>query len=235
MLKACNPIIMNGITDFITRQDLVDRACVIRLERIHKRKSEKALWSDFDAAHPAILGGLLNNLSGVLKQLPNIDEDDYVLPRMTDFGRVGIALEKHLNWPDGTFLEAYQANKLDAIITGLDSEPVAAAVEQLMLSHNRYENTVDGLLKCLSDLVSEEVRRNSQKWPSAPHVLTSRLKRLAPGLRAIGIDVLTGEEAGRTATGRKVIISKIDDKSVTSVTASLNDTDDANDANSESF
>ena len=235
ILKACNPMILNGITDFVTRQDLVDRAYVIQLAPITKRKSEAKLWTEFRQAHPIILGGLLDLLSGVLQHMPHINEDDYDLPRMSDFGRIGIALEKHLNWTDGTFMAAHNANKLDAIINGLDSEPVATALLSLMENRTYYEDTPENLLNELRQRVSEETIRKSTKWPNAAHVLTGRLKRLSPALRTVGLDVLTGDAAGRTAYNRKVIISKTDQPSVTSVSASSNDACDTNDANIERF
>ena len=236
VLKACNPLILNGITDFVTRQDLVDRAYVIQLERITKRKSEKKLWAEFEKAHPIILGGLLDLLSGVLQQLPNINEDDYELPRMSDFGRIGIALEKHLNWLEGTFIAAHEANKLEAIIIGLDSEPVVTALGALMANRAYYEDTPENLLNELKQHVSEDTRRKSSKWPNAAHVLTGRLKRLAPALRmALELDVLTGDDAGRTGSARKVKISKIEQASVIGVKASSNDASDSNDANIERF
>lgn len=235
VLKACNPVILNGITDFVTRQDLVDRAYVIQLERITKRKSETKLWTEFNKAQPVILGGLLDLLTGVLQHLSNIHEDDYELPRMSDFGRIGIALEKHLNWPSGAFMAAHEANKLEAIIIGLDSEPVATALSSLMSNRDYYEDTPENLLNELKQHVSEDTRRKSSKWPNAAHVLTGRLKRLSPALRAIGLDVLTGDDAGRTGNARKVKISKIKQASVIGVKASSSDASDSNDANIERF
>ncbi len=64
LLDAMRPVILNGITDFVDKQDLVDRALQVRLPSIPKedRKPEKELWARFDDAQPRILGALLDTV-----------------------------------------------------------------------------------------------------------------------------------------------------------------------------
>jgi hypothetical protein len=64
----------------------------------------------------------------------------------------------------------------------------APGYEELVTQHYPERET-------LNELVDEDVR-HTKAWPAAPNTLTSRLKRLAPALRGIGI------EYGEMRTGR---------------------------------
>lgn len=54
LFNSIRPVIMNGITDFVTRQDLADRAIIINLPQIpkHKRLTEKQLMERWATANP---------------------------------------------------------------------------------------------------------------------------------------------------------------------------------------
>ncbi|HXF71944.1 MAG TPA: hypothetical protein VNO79_04950, partial [Actinomycetota bacterium] len=52
LFEATRPVIVNGITEFITRGDLLDRAVQLRLPPIpeHARRREGELWAEFERA-----------------------------------------------------------------------------------------------------------------------------------------------------------------------------------------
>jgi len=52
LFDAMRPIVLNGIEDFATRPDLVDRAIILTLETIpeDKRRLEGQLWAEFGSA-----------------------------------------------------------------------------------------------------------------------------------------------------------------------------------------
>jgi len=62
LFDAARPVILNGIEDIVTRPDLADRAIFLTLEPIpeDRRRPERDLWAEFDAASPQILGRLLD-------------------------------------------------------------------------------------------------------------------------------------------------------------------------------
>ena len=65
---------------------------------------------------------------------------------------------------------------------------MATAVVTFMANRSVWTGTASLLLEMLTAVVSERVAR-SQVWPTAPHVLSGHLRRAAPNLRKIGIDV----------------------------------------------
>src|SRR5262249_53634379 len=73
-LDAMRPAILTGITDFVSRGDLIDRSLFLHLPVIpeENRRLERELWPDFDRQAPRLLGALLDAVAGGLRILPQI-------------------------------------------------------------------------------------------------------------------------------------------------------------------
>jgi len=58
LFQAARPIILNGIEDVVSRQDLADRAIFLTLQCVsdEQRRTEGEFWQKFELARPAILG-----------------------------------------------------------------------------------------------------------------------------------------------------------------------------------
>lgn len=186
LFEASRPVCLNGITEFATRDDLLDRALILKLPSISddQRKDEKSFWKDFTEAQPRILGGLLDVLSKALKYLPDVDLEN--TPRMADFAKFSIAVERAIGWHKNTFVSAYNSNRMLSTEMSLESDPVALAI--IHLDKDKCKATASVLLDVLSNQVSEIVRRSSS-WPKTPNWLSNRIDRLRPALRKIGIEV----------------------------------------------
>ena len=182
------PVILNGITSLAERGDLQDRCIVVTLPIIDEdaRRIEDDFWDDFNEAHPAILGGLLDVVSGALKQLPAVKLDR--LPRMADFARRAVAAEKGQGWGHGTFMAAYAENRAGANDTALEASPVAGAVVDFMASRDEWSGTAAVLLAELDSLVGE-TKTKRKDWPVDGAQLGKILRRIAPNLRQAGTDV----------------------------------------------
>src|SRR5215472_13822946 len=85
LFDAMRPVVLNGIEDVVVRPDLADRSLFMALKNIadNKRKAELRFWRDFNAAHPKILGALLDGVAYGLRELPNTKLE--TAPRMADF------------------------------------------------------------------------------------------------------------------------------------------------------
>jgi len=60
---------------------------------------------------------------------------EVALPRMADFGKWGVALERSQGWPAGSFLRAYGANLKESAASAADAEPVFLGLMDLMDRH----------------------------------------------------------------------------------------------------
>jgi hypothetical protein len=200
------PTILNGIEDIATRGDLLDRCVILGLPEIPaaQRREEAGFWRDFEAAHPRLLGALLDTVAATLATLPATKLDD--LPRMADFGRWGEAGSRARGEAPGAFLEAYEKNRAEATEIAMESSAVASAVRALMAGPSPWTGTATDLLGDLGNLVEPGLRR-SASWPKSPRGLAGALKRVMAGLRSVGIAVAfdrKGKQGTRTVTLTKV-------------------------------
>jgi hypothetical protein len=201
LFDACRPIILNGITDYVTRADLADRSMLVTLEPIAEcdRKLERKLWAGFKAAHPRILGALLDAASAGLKNLPNVKFEK--LPRMADFAEWAVACEPAL-WPKGTFMAAHSGNVEEAVEIIIEGDVVALAVRKfvevnLIPPNTEWTGTATDLLFSLSCYTTDETKR-TKEWPKNARALSDRLRRSATFLRKSGIGFTrsTGNHSG---------------------------------------
>ena len=210
--EASRPVCLNGITEFATRDDLLDRALILKLPSIpdDQRKDEKSFWTDFELMQPCILGGMLSVLSDALRFLPEVNLEN--TPRMADFAKFSIAVERAMGWHQNTFMSAYNHNRMLSTETSLESDPVGQAI--IHLDQVSWKGTATGLLDMLSNQVSDTVRR-SKSWPTTARWLSSNIRRLVPAFRKIGIEVEFNRE-GSSGT-RYITIIKTGEFTVSSV------------------
>jgi hypothetical protein len=197
LFNATRPVILNGIEDIVTRPDLADRAVLLTLEPIPeaRRRSEAELWAAFEVERPRILGVLLD---GVVEGLKRLHETHLPkLPRMADFALWATACETAF-WPAGTFWSAYCRNRDEAVEGVIEADPIAAAVRAIMATRTEWTGTASDLLGALAEATGERVAKSKTR-PDGARALAGRLRRVAPVLRKIGIDISFVRE-GRTRT-----------------------------------
>ncbi|MBV9949612.1 MAG: hypothetical protein JOZ69_22415 [Myxococcales bacterium] len=205
IFEFVRPVVVNGIDDVATRPDLADRCLVVTLPAIpkDKRRRDVDIRAAFEAAAPRIYGAILSALAGALLREPHVQLAE--LPRMADFAVLATAAESSLGWEDGDFMAAYAANQSDSRAITLDADLVAQTVARFMRDRHAWSGPAKELLEALRRLVSE-AERASKAWPSAPNVLSTRLRRAAPILRELGVEVNLDAREGRDGDKRRVVV-----------------------------
>ncbi len=199
ILDAQRPTIITGITDVAVRGDLLDRAITVELPRIadHERRLERDLWAAFEQDRPALLGALLDAVVGALARRDQVHLARP--PRMADFATWVTAAEPALGWEAGAFLDAYAVNRATAHELALDGSALASALRDLLPeSGGTWEGTSSELLDTLVSRVGRDETDRLLKrkaWPASPRGLAGDLRRLAPNLRAVGIEMIFEREA----------------------------------------
>lgn len=199
LFEVKRPLIMNGIADVASRPDLLDRSLVVELPVIPEaaRRTEREIWVEFAAQQPAILGALLDAVSVAvsvaMRRLPETRLER--LPRMAEFAEWATAAEGALGWDPGSFMATYEEGREEAVAGALEGDPVAGAVLSFMEEREEWVGKSAELLEKLASEVDEKVER-SRSWPKTASHLSGRLKRLAPALRAQGLDYEDWREAG---------------------------------------
>ena len=177
LLSMARPIMAEGIANFVTRADLLDRAIILAAEPLSNRKTERVLHAEFERVRPGIFGALLDQLVIGIRQLPDTHLTNP--PRMADFATWAVACGL-----DG-FEAAYAANRQAAIDVILEHDPLAQAVRALV--KNEWAGTATELL----DLLGPSIKITNAK------ALSDQLTRLAPMLRTVGLDIKHKRKADR--------------------------------------
>ena len=186
VINVLCPIMLNGIDGLITRQDLLERSIYLQLPRIGEgaRKTDTMLNEQFEAQQGQILGALLDLMVAALRALPDISMDG--LPRMADFCRLGRAVAVAMGHEQGYFDEAYEQNQRAGLERGLEFCPIYPALLGLL---ERQQLGFSGNFQELLSRLSGYRDLDTNGWPQSPKALSTMLKRQAPALRKVGIDI----------------------------------------------
>jgi hypothetical protein len=206
LFNEARPVLLNGISDVATRPDLAERAIFLTLEPISEssRRPEEELLAEFETACPQIFGALLTGVARGLSRREHTKLEK--LPRMADFALWSAACESAF-WPKGTFTKAYDANRDDALSDTLDADPVALAVKGWVGKlEEPWSGTAKELLDILSAKVGDQTAR-TKTWPGNARALSSHLRRAAPILRRVGINVDFGGRGGDKKRSRIITIT----------------------------
>jgi hypothetical protein len=171
------------------RGDLGDRLVLVDLGEISKdrRLGEHALETAFRQAHPALFGGLLTLAARVMRRLPTTTPGR--LPRMADFARVLAAMDACIGTSSFDLFAGQEERIADDV---LDADIVGEAIKRFISSRGEWTGTMRELQ---SELRPDEARRD---WPKSPRALGGKVRRLAPSLRVIGIEVTLPVERDKT-------------------------------------
>jgi hypothetical protein len=205
LLDVVRPTIFTGIDDFVRRGDLIDRSIFLQLPSIPEsgRRLERTFWAEFEADYPRILGSLLTAVAGGLRMLPSVQLP--ALPRMADFAQWGEAVSLGLGWQPESFLSRCLANRRQAYAVALEDLPIVEALGAYLevSKYNHYRaGSPSEILEELGYFMTDQTRRSAQ-WPKSASAFSNQLRRIAPQLRAVGINV----EFGRQRSGRVIRIS----------------------------
>ncbi len=94
VLSYTRPFMINGISGYVTRPDLMERAIPIKLPPlgVERRKTEAELAAEFQSILPSVLAGLYNGVADALRTYEEIDPPRHI--RMVDAARWVRAAER---------------------------------------------------------------------------------------------------------------------------------------------
>ena len=158
IISVARPVLLNGIPSLLARGDLADRSIAVTLPPIAdaSRRPEAEVWRDFDAAAPGILGSTVDGLAMALRRLPTLHLPN--LPRMADFARLACAAAPSFGWTERDMLAALQANRVAAVHTVIEADPLAEAVQAIGTS-GRWTGSATALLAKINGMVAPEEQR----------------------------------------------------------------------------
>lgn len=181
-------IIITGIDLGAVNGDLAERLLPIRLASIDgtNRLEESELWPGWEAAHPRILGAVLDLAARVAKVIPSVHLD--TKPRMADFAMLLAAVDVVLD-TDG--LGRYLDKQGSLASESLTNDSFIMALLSTLNS------TFTGTSAELLDLFTDR-ERPPKDWPRNAREVTVRLRRQAPPMRKSGWQIDDDGGANKT-------------------------------------
>ena len=170
-------ILFNGIDVGALAPDLAERSVPVVLDLIpdENRKPEKIFWRNWAAAHPKLLGAIVDLAVTVLANPVRTEKS----PRMADYADVLAAVDVHL----GTNARERYAKQSAALAAdSLSSSPFAVCIQAAVT--DRFEGTSAELLDAVTP--ADPDWRAPKDWPTKPRQVTSWMRRLAPAFRKTG-------------------------------------------------
>lgn len=195
VLSYSRPIIMNGITGYANRPDLLERAIPLRLPVMPEtgREREEVLMERFRDAQPRLLGALYDGVAAALKNRDSMEAPKGL--RMADAALWIAAAEPAFGFEPGSLVAAVKEAQEEVFIERVNDDPVVIKLRKL-IDLKPFEDYVGTLF----DRFAESGDRNLPKTPSA---LSKHLVRLAPAMTKAGLVV---EFREKTRYGRRVWI-----------------------------
>ena len=220
VIHAKNPVILNGIDNLVTAQDLLDRTLTLELKRIRKRKTEEELQTQIEKSRATIFTGILHLMVDALKLVPEIKISSLKIPRMADFAILGEAIYQVSGKEEGEFLKDYRDNRRRAIIRTIESSPAILQTIRHVegLNGKAFYGSYAQLLREI-----ESYNYPDLAWPKSPKGLGSLLKRFAPSIRQLGFNVEFDQK--RSMDGYKVSISQFDSECAENITDEIEEED----------
>jgi hypothetical protein len=207
IIECRNPLVLNGITDFATRPDLIDRSLHLHLPTLGDgaRMTETQLEAAFVATWPIALAAILDGVASAMLRRATIRI--HQPGRMVDAETWAVAAAPGLRVEPADMLASLRANGAELHEQAFDADPVAASLMDLLEDPqwwNEWTGTPSALLAAITRTLPEDERQRRQVppgWPKGVNGLTTRLKRIMPMLRRVGIDVVAERSnAKRTVT-----------------------------------
>lgn len=184
--KNARPVVINGIGEFASRQDLLDRSIPLKLPTMPDgtRMAERAIDGRFAAILPGILGCLFDIVSTALKWHDEVEPPTTI--RMADAAQWLAAAEPATGLPTGTFLSALEAGVNDLMTETAVNDPLVIALFKL-LDATGPERRYSGTMGDLFESITRDDFRTAAQLPKTPAHLSNALQRLAPGMAKLGL------------------------------------------------
>ena len=107
-------------------------------------------------------------------------------PGYPDFAKLGEAMAAALGLERGVWLAKYHDHRRNAVRRTIDSSPVAVQCLRFIELGYNHQGTVKELLDRLNDLRFVGIEEK-EYWPRTPRGLGDILRRIAPGMRLLGV------------------------------------------------
>ncbi|MBF9196104.1 bifunctional DNA primase/polymerase [Microvirga terrestris] len=199
VLSYSRPLVINGISGYASRPDLLERAIPLRLQsmQVEGRRTEGEMLADFERVRPAILGALYDAVSSALRHYTETETPMGL--RMADAARWIAAAEAGLGITPGTLTKAMSTAQEALFIERINDESLVIAIREVLtapLRNREFNGYVGELFKLIEPARDKALPKTTQQ-------LSAQLVRLRQAMAKAGLHV---EFKIKDKRGRKIRI-----------------------------
>ena len=121
VIELGRPIILNGISEFVSQSDLMSRLILLEAEEPETRRTEETIKSEFEVLHPQALGALCQIVSLGMCDLADTPTDPD--SRNADVIRWLTACEPHAGFEPGAIAKAIASAQAEANTERVENDP----------------------------------------------------------------------------------------------------------------
>jgi len=197
VMAYARPFVINGISGYANRPDLLERAIPIKLQPMpaERRRAESDLLAEFERLRPAILASLYDAVAEALKNYP----DTQVRPglRMADAARWVTAAEPAFELKGPSLVDTVIAVQQAQVADRANEDPLVIFIRRWLMLQPGGEFS-GHLAELHAELTTED--QFQRTVPKSPSRLSNVLERLRPAMVAAGFTM----EFGRDNRGRTI-------------------------------
>lgn len=205
-----NPLILNGISNFLSKGDLIDRSIALSLEKPKTNLLPADLNERFLKDYPEILGGILNALSTFLSQFSKLKSSKkshriVVLDMMTE------VLAKDLGVSKKKAKLTLKQNQLGMRSYFFHSSTLCRVLSEFLQTQSSNNYTFTGSASQLFNLLNNYSSSNARgaNWPDTPQKLGKELAELEPLLKDHSISFTKKKVQGNKVYELKYVGNKL--------------------------
>ena len=197
-IKLHTKIILNGIGDIISKNDLAERTNIIYLDAIQKRRTETQVWKEFDELKPEILGAIFNCIKEGLGYVDEMNHSIQELPRMADFCVYGACFIKAMGLDWKEFVQQYTNTTTGLIAEQTQQDEFTMILQKFLAEQNNQWNGEPKTL--LEELKKTALAYHLTLKQNQPNTLARKLNQSSVSLKAVGITVTASRGKKRQIT-----------------------------------
>jgi len=166
---------------------MADLISVERGQPLKERKDIARLKQEFEASRVTIFTGLLDIMADALQRLPQMKLPSDERPRLVEFAYFGMAIAQSMGKTGSDFMYQFNERRQETIARTIDASPVATALVDWFEDKNKPARQAP--LKNLFAEIEEHKPHRAENWPRSAKGFGDALRRAAPALLHMGIEV----------------------------------------------
>lgn len=210
LISLKNSFCMNGITQYVKRDDLAERVLFFNSQTMPTEKIlDEKLWENFEKDLPFIMGGIFDLLSKSLKDYPTSNRTSPI--RWGDFYRFAYCTAENMGKRGAEFDEVLEETQSTEEKTDFEENPlVKLIVDFVEECEGEWESSPEQLHRFLINHMKEDAKYKyySNIFPKSANQMSRKLFEIQTSLLSVGINL----ERDKNVNGRIIRLAQKEKK-----------------------